>query len=199
MRNKGLLIAALVTVGVGLIGGIATTAFLGRIDSDDLSGDGGRRRPRDRGELSGYSSNGERIYYTGVGHDGRITVEWDPSRSFGGGMMGGRGGRGRRGTIGMGCVRCHRADGRGGVLGMMGGLTEAPDIRYSTLTRAVPETGEDETATVDAGWTDADIARAITEGLEPDGERLDPLMPRWQMDGIDMRDTIDYLKELSDR
>jgi len=65
--------------------------------------------------------------------------------------------------------------------------TPTPDIRYSTLT------GPHEAS---AGWTDAQIARAVREGVEPDGEELDPMMPRWDMDETDMRDIINYLKEL---
>jgi hypothetical protein len=38
------------------------------------------------------------------------------------------------------------------------------------------------------------LRRAITDGVDPAGERLDPAMPRWSMSGEDMADLIAYLK-----
>ncbi|MCG2808499.1 MAG: cytochrome c, partial [Coriobacteriia bacterium] len=77
---------------------------------------------------------------------------------------------------------------------MMYQSTEIPDIRYSSLTS--PHT-EDETET--PGWTDAEIARAIREGIEPDGNRIKSPMPRWNMTDAEISDVIDYLKELDTR
>lgn len=77
---------------------------------------------------------------------------------------------------------------------MMGTTLVVPDIRYEVLTNP----REDASGAV-AGWTEAQIAEAVREGVEPDGERLDPFMPRWAMDATDMKDTIDYLRELSKR
>jgi mono/diheme cytochrome c family protein len=68
---------------------------------------------------------------------------------------------------------------------------EVPDIRYTSLTS--PHTEDDPPM---PAWTDADIARAIREGVEPDGESLDSFMPRWDMSDADIRDVIAYLKEL---
>src|SRR5450759_5948798 len=143
-------------------------------------------------QFGGFTSNGERIYHTGVGHSGAISRQWNPPTGFGGGMMGGRGTAGR--FAGMGCVTCHRADGRGGRIGMMGTTIDVPDVRYSTLTSPSEATS----GTV-PGWTETEIADAIRNGVEPGGKRLDPFMPRWDMDATDMKDTIDYLKELSKR
>lgn len=197
-----LLIAALVLVGIGLVGGACTAAYMaaryatgvyrttpgpttnrpgGSTESSTTSGTTGVAP-----DSGGYKSNGERIYFTGVGHAGRIEVEWQPSGT--GGMMGPQG----RGPAMLGCDTCHGADGRGREIGMMFSLRSA-DIRYSVLT--APHVDDESSATI-APWTDADISRAIREGLEPDGEQLSRLMPRWLMDDIDMSDTIDYLKEL---
>jgi cytochrome c oxidase subunit 2 len=49
------------------------------------------------------------------------------------------------------------------------------------------------------GWSDRDIARAIREGVEPDGERLKAPMPRWDMTDAEIADVIAYLKELDNR
>ena len=183
-QHNGLLIAALSLIAVGLLGAAITAVSLsaptlspsGRL-SDQRLGDGS---PRTRD----FASNGERIFLTGVGHEGRILVEWDPSR----GRMGPRT---RTRYADMGCTDCHGIDGRGRSIGMMF-PTSTPDIRYSALTGPHGQAAS-------AGWTDAQIARAVREGVEPDGEELDPMMPRWDMDETDMRDIINYLKELDRR
>jgi len=77
---------------------------------------------------------------------------------------------------------------------MMDGTVDIPDIRYSTLT-----TARVEASTAVLAWTDADIARAIRDGVEPDGQPLKAPMPRWSMTAADMADVIAYLKELSQR
>ena len=130
-----------------------------------------------------FASLGQQIYYSGSDANGPI-----PRSVAGGGITG----------VGMmgspACVDCHGADGRGGRIGMMFGNVVIPDIRYSTLTTARSEG----TATIPA-WTDADIARAIRDGVEPSGQSLKSPMPRWSMTDTDMTDVIAYLKELSPR
>ncbi len=141
----------------------------------------GRRGPRSGPPSDGftdeYDSLGEQIYFTGVGEDGLIprTVPYGP------GMMGG-----------VSCSSCHGNDGSGREFFMMGRTWEAPDIRYETLTSEHVEDGEPHEP-----WTEQDIARAVREGIEPDGAELDELMPRWDMTDAEMNATIDYLEELS--
>lgn len=131
-----------------------------------------------------FTSNGQSIYYTGADVSGPI------ARSIrGGGMMG----FGMTGAFS--CVDCHGEDGRGGKVSvMMFGSIDVPDIRYSTLSTARVDNGSDVPA-----WTDADIARAIRNGVEPTGQRLKAPMPRWNMTDADLEDVIAYLKELSSR
>lgn len=130
---------------------------------------------------AGFSSNGQRIYYTGLGAAGTPI----PRTIAGAGMM-------RLGMMGsVTCVDCHGEDGRGGNLGMMFGIVEIPDVRYSALTSIRSEDG----TTVPA-WTDSDIARAIRDGVEPDGRRLQTPMPRFDMTDAEIDDVIAYLKEL---
>jgi hypothetical protein len=43
-------------------------------------------------------------------------------------------------------------------------------------------------------YDDAALRRAITEGLDPGGNRLDPEMPRWSKSEPDLTDLIDFLK-----
>lgn len=134
-----------------------------------------------RSDSGTYASLGERIYYTGEGLSGPIPRTTPGGRSLRMRMM-----------AGAACVDCHGADGRGGRLGMMFQAVEVPDIRYSALTSGHLEGGASE-----PGWTDEAIARAIREGIEPNGERLKAPMPRWDMTDAEVGYVIDYLKELS--
>lgn len=128
-----------------------------------------------------FSSAGQRIYYTGTDSTGRPI----PRSVAGGGMMG-------FGMGAMACADCHGTDGRGGRLGMMFWDIDLPDIRYSALTSAHSENG-----TTTAGWTDTDIARAVRDGIEPDGQRIKAPMSRWTMTDAEIGEVIAYLKELS--
>lgn len=130
-----------------------------------------------------YTSIGQQIYYTGADANGPI-----PRSTAGGGTMG-------FGMMGASaCVDCHGRAGRGGRVGGMFGAIEVPDIRYSVLT--TPHTEGTETT---PAWTDADIARAIREGVDPDGVPIKAPMPRWSMTDTDVSEVIAYLKELSPR
>lgn len=184
---RALLIAGLLLVLIGALGGTVTAVVLRSADVLPSRTAVESTAPLSAVPYDGFATNGERIYYTGVGHSGPIQIEWRPAGRFGG-MMSGRGGAG---PAGVGCVACHGQDGRGGPLGMMSDVRSA-DIRYESLTSP----HADETESTVLGWTDADIARAIREGMEPDGEALNPVMPRWKMDDTDMTDLIGYLKEL---
>jgi len=74
---------------------------------------------------------------------------------------------------------------------MMMRVFEVPDIRYKTLTAG--EHGEEMRH---EPYTDETIKRAITEGVEPDGERLEWPMPRWRMSEEDLDDLLEFLKTL---
>ncbi len=117
-------------------------------------------------------SNGARIYYTGVNEKGEpIPFELGPPWLY---MHGGS------------CVNCHGERGEGGVVVMHCGKV-APKITYKALTE-----GEHEGHM----YTEEDIKRAIREGIEPDGEELDPCMPRWKMSDEDLNDLVEFLKTL---
>ena len=133
--------------------------------------------------VSDYSSRGEQIYYLGLDAEGRSIP-----RTVAGGMMG-------YGMMNdLACVDCHGEDGRGGRANTMFGPIDFADIRYSALAAPHSEDG-----TTVPGWTDADIARAIRDGVEPNGEVLKAPMPRWDMTDAEVSDVISYLKELSGR
>jgi len=124
-----------------------------------------------------YSSNGEQIYFTATSQRGTpITSDL------------------RMGMMGSGmwtCATCHGADGRGGTVRMMMRIFETPDIRYKTLTSEEHDETEEHEP-----YTDEDIKRAITEGIEPDGKPLEWPMPRWSMSDEDLDDLLEFLKTL---
>jgi len=134
-----------------------------------------------------YRSNSEQIYFTATSQLG-TSITSDISM----GMMGG-------GTTT--CASCHGPAGRGGRGRVMMRAFEAPDIRYQTLT--AEEHGEEGEEEADKEhqmehepFIDEDIKRAITEGIEPDGESLEWPMPRWTMSDDDLDDLLEFLKTL---
>ena len=169
--HVGLLIGGIALVLLGIAGITVLTPLTPQVPTSSQSKD------------AGTVGNGERIYYTGAGDVGPI-----PRVVAGGGMMG----FGMMGSIG--CVDCHGQDGRGGRVGMMFGPIDIPDIRYSALTSSKSQDG-----TITPGWTYQDIQRAIRDGVEPNGQALKAPMPRWAMSDADLRDVIDYLRELDNR
>ena len=169
MSNKGLLALAITLVSAGVVGLGVTWTLLSPSASPVAS-------PQ-------VLSPGQQIYLTGASANGPI-----PSSIPADGIMG----QGR--MEGMSCVDCHGEDGRGGVRAMMYGGVEIPDIRYSVLS-----SGRSEDGTTAPGWTERDIARAIRDGIEPNGEQLKAPMPRWDMTDSEIDSVITYLKELDRR
>lgn len=168
----GILGALLLIVGiVGIVG--ASVVGVRLSESQTAVPGSGRSRTVPATGLDGFSSNGERIYFTGIGHAG-------PIARAGGPMMD------------VACANCHGQDGRGGRMSlMMGASIDMPDIRYASLSTSRSVDG-----TTVPGWTDYQIGTAIRNGIEPNGQRMNTMMPRWDMDDVDMRDVISYLKEL---
>ena len=124
-----------------------------------------------------YSSNGERIFFTGANSRGERIP-----REGGFGMM--------MGMMRVSCAQCHGSDGQGRRTMMF----TTPNITYRNLTdpegMKEPDGGRGHT------YTDDMIRRAITEGLDAEDEPLDSAMPRWRMDDQDLSDLIEYLKTL---
>ena len=165
---------------------------------------------------SNFSSNGERIYFTGTSTSGEpitFTMGEDFDEDFlpgysmmgsgmmGSGMMGsGMMGSGEGGYYGMSCASCHGPDGSGGRYLAMGAV-RTPNIQYAVLTGQVeleekedPE--EEEEGHPHEPYDESALKRAITEGVEPGGEELNPFMPRWSMSGQDLDDLLEFLKSL---
>lgn len=120
-------------------------------------------------------SAGELIFRTGTDPSG------EPIGTIGGlgGMM-----------VDRGCAGCHGSDGRGRATHMF----TAPDITYGNFTD--PRGMLEPDGTRHETFTDEDIKRAVIDGLDPDGEELDWIMPRWQLSDGQWRELLDYLKTL---
>jgi len=154
------------TGGGRMTGGSATSPGAGG------AGPGGGMMGNGGSSANNYSSDGERIFLTGVDAQGQVISHTAPRVSQGALMMGGGG-----------CASCHAANGRGGTIRMMtGAAIVAPDITYPAL--------------IKTGFTDTTIAGAIRDGRDEAGKPLDDAMPRWQMSDADIAATIAYLKAL---
>ena len=116
-------------------------------------------------------------------------------------------GFGEGGHYSMACATCHGPDGSGGRYLAMD-TVRTPNIQYAVLSGQVEleedghddegeeghEEGEEEHG--HEPYTDETLKKAITEGVEPDGEELDPFMPRWSMSDQDLEDLVSFLKTL---
>ena len=91
------------------------------------------------------------------------------------------------------CANCHGVDGKGG---REGNIVMA-DITYGTLSRPLPASPPWNKAR--APYTDALLARAITQGLDSSGQQLDASMPRWVLSESELQDLLKYVKRLGSR
>jgi hypothetical protein len=102
--------------------------------------------------------------------------------------------------IGAACINCHRGSG----LGTTEGRIVVPPIVGKYLFRTHSTNVQDMTLPHVAGYrttrepyTEATLARAIRDGIGPNGRTLNYLMPRYQLDAPAMAALIQHLKELS--
>jgi cytochrome c oxidase subunit II len=85
------------------------------------------------------------------------------------------------------CVNCHGPQGRGGTIRTMMYSFEVPNITWPALTSP----GGDHPA-----FTEDTLRKAITTGIEPDGQRLEAPMPVWQMSDNDLSDLVKFIRTL---
>ena len=145
--------------------------------------------------VGSYRTNGARIYYSGTSENGPISYTGGAP-----GMMGGSGGM-MGGSGRLACADCHGKDARGGLHQMGMTQMDAPDIRWSALTEEEhgAEGGHDEGGGAQMEHPPYDentFKLAVTQGVDPAGEPLDPDMPRWRMSDQDIQDLIEFLKSM---
>ncbi len=157
----------------GVVDALAVTALaaLGAALLDATPGNGRTKWPER------FESNGERLYFTGRSDRSTAMI---PSGGDHHMMM-------RRGA----CVACHGADRQGGGLAMRFWQV-APPLTPAGL---AGEHGGEDDGHAHAAYTAATLARAITEGVGPEGEPLDPAMPRWSMSEADLADLVAFLMD----
>ncbi len=126
-----------------------------------------------------FSSNGERIYFTGTSSS-RLPIT--PT----GGSMHMR-------MHGGGCASCHGADRLGGRL-MPRFWQTVPALTPIALFGAHDEPADEDGHGDHESYDDATLRRAITKGVDPDGVQLDPGMPRWLMAEQDLADLIEFIR-----
>ena len=124
--------------------------------------------PAVAGDDMRFSSNGERIFFRGVNSKGEII-------------------KNTHGMQGVGCAMCHGADARG-----MRMMMEAPDIRWSSLIN--PEGHVHSSGRKHSAYTEESFKTCVLAGIDPAGNQLSTMMPKWEMSKEDIDDLINYLK-----
>ena len=130
------------------------------------------------GPLTPSEAAGRRIYHDGVSASGRgITAQVGMGNS----TLPGRA---------VPCGNCHGADG----LGRREAGVDPAVITWSQLTKAYGHVHDN--GRRHAAFDDVSFARAVTSGVDPSGNRLQPAMPRYALQAEDMRDLLAYMKRL---
>ncbi len=88
------------------------------------------------------------------------------------------------------CGSCHGAQGKGNAEGGV----QPSDIRWETLTRNYQSANK--TGRQHPPYDIKTIKKAITMGIDPGGNSLSAMMPRYNMSATDMADLIAYIKRL---
>ncbi|UCO97553.1 ABC transporter substrate-binding protein [Metapseudomonas lalkuanensis] len=131
-------------------------------------------------ELSPEEAAGRRIYLEGVGSaNGEISARVGAADTLVPAAL-------------MPCANCHGADGRG----RPEGGVRPPDITWRRLSLPYGQTQANGRS--HGPYDDGALARAVSEGVDPAGNRLDPAMPRFVMSLRDMASLSAYLKRLED-
>jgi len=128
-----------------------------------------------------FSSNGERIYFTGTTALGNLIQ----ARTDGSMMS-----RHMR-MHGGGCASCHGADREGQRMWPRFWLKAqalTPEVLFSEDHSAH---GHDD----HGGYDQSSLRRAITDGLRPNGQPLHETMPRWSISQEDLNDLVTYLSK----
>ncbi len=88
------------------------------------------------------------------------------------------------------CAGCHGLDGRG----VPEGGVSPSDITWGALTS--PDGVAHESGRAHPPYTEESLKRAIAAGIDPAGDTLHAVMPRYRMSADDMSELVAYLKGL---
>lgn len=88
------------------------------------------------------------------------------------------------------CGNCHAADGKG----RPEAVVRPPDITWRELTK--PYGHEHENGRRHRAFDERSLAAAVTRGVDPAGNRLDPAMPRYTLSEAELAKLVAYLKRL---
>jgi hypothetical protein len=135
---------------------------------------------RGSGTSASGGAAGETIFRSGRDPSGRPIPR---TGGMGGGMMGG-------GMMGDGCASCHGIDGHGRSTPMF----TAPNITYANLTN--PKGMLQSDGSRGPTCTGAGIRKAVTQGIDPEGDRPAWPMPQWRLTGQEWGDLLTFLKTL---
>ena len=134
-----------------------------------------------------FTSNGQKIYYTGTNKQGEH-IPYEDGPGFSNTMM----------AQTLACASCHGTDGSGGEHLMHMDVMDAPDIRYTALASEDSEQGSnaDGDGHGNAEYDLETFRMAVVLGQHPDGESLNKDMPRWVLNDQDLADLFVFIKTL---
>lgn len=130
------------------------------------------------GELGPQEQAGQRIFLRGESPSG---ARLDARLGMGGLELSG---------AAVACGNCHGEDGRGRA---EGGITPA-NIQWSELVKVYGH--QHANGRRHAAFDEASLRRAVMDGIDPDGNRLDGAMPRYAMSAKDFAALAAYLRKL---
>ncbi len=128
-----------------------------------------------RFEQRTFASNGERIYFTGTSSTSNQVISVS-------------GGHHHMRMHGGGCVTCHGENREGGAIMWPWFWETAPALTRDSLLGDHQDDGH-----THAVYDVESLKLAITDGINPAGEPLNDLMPRWQMAEQDLQDLVEFL------
>jgi mono/diheme cytochrome c family protein len=150
-------------MGPGMMGGMMGSGMMGGMMEDMM------KNMKETNRKTEFSSNGERIFYTGINSKGEAI-------------------KNSHGMQGVGCAMCHGEDGKGMRMMMM----DVPALRWDVLT--APEGHTHSNGRKHPAYTEPSFKTCVLAGFDPGGNQLSTMMPRWEMSNEDLDDLIVYLK-----
>lgn len=117
-----------------------------------------------------FSCDGERIFFRGMNLRGEFV-------------------KNSHGMQGVGCAMCHGA----GAQGMRMMMMDVPPLKWDYLTD--PKGHTHANGRTHPPFTESSFKSCVLAGVDPAGNQLSTMMPRWQMSDEDLDSLIDYLKK----